>query len=208
MLRSVRELEKFRVLTRDGLSRGRIRDAWFDDRTWNITHLVVSIEPRKFGLKQVLIDPRQVLGFDDAEGRVRLSLSLEELDESPLAGSILPVCRQYSSMAFASPGAASASGRWTGANPHLRSSRAVTSYEICVAGESGGRLADFIFEDAEAQIRYLAIEETIEKKTLRFHVLPQAVERFTWAQQRVILRDLQPVALELESSVPGRSAAA
>jgi hypothetical protein len=33
---------------------------------------------------------------------------------------------------------------------------------------------------------------------VNFHVLPQSVERFTWATQRVLLRDLQPVELAAE----------
>jgi hypothetical protein len=137
-----------------------------------------------------------------------LALSVDELEAAPPASSVLPVCRQYATLAFTSPGAARFAGPALQAKPHLRSARAVTHYEVSAAGASGGRLVDFIVDSRQWQIRYLAIEETVEQKKLRFHVLPQDVERFSWAQQRVLLRELQPVVLELESMVPAFIAAA
>jgi hypothetical protein len=82
------------------------------------------------------------------------------------------------------------------ADPHLRSARATLTYQVNAADNSVGGLADLIFDDASWQIRYLAVERVQQGKKLRFHILPQSVERFTWATQRVILRHLQPVQLD------------
>ena len=79
----------------------------------------------------------------------------------------------------------------------------MVNYRIDVAGESGGVLGDFLFDDETWTIRYLRAEQLIERKKLQFHLLPQSVERFTWATERLILRELQPVALELQAAAEG-----
>jgi hypothetical protein len=205
VLRSFRELEKFRARAVDGRACGRIRDIYFDDQTWAIRQLVVSIEPRQFGRKEVLVEPRDVFAVCDAE--VQLKTSWENLDAAPLATSILPVCKQYASMAFSSPGSSFLARGAAGSDPYLRSAKAVTNYAINLGGKFAGVLANFIFDDLSWEIRYLGIEQRIEHKKLQFHIVPQAVERFTWATQRVLLRELQPVALEPEQVVVPLAAA-
>jgi hypothetical protein len=208
VLRSVRELEQFRARTRDGLHCGRIKDVYFDDSTWKVTHLVLSIEPSVTGPKQVLLDPSQVDLANEETGFLPLRVSADVLEDLPLASSVLPVCKQYEAFAYSSPGARKhrISAQL---NPHLRSARAVVRYRLEVAGESGGNLADFLFDGGSGDIRYLGIEQELDRKKMRFFVLPQAVERITWATQRVILRELHPVAASLaEDREAGESSAA
>lgn len=195
MLRSVRELEWFKVTGADGTHCGRIKDFYFNDSTWNVTHLILSIEPRKFGHKQVLLAPSHVSEGSIANRGMTLNLAAPDVERLPLAGSVLPVCRQYASMALSSPGARNFGRSFAEANPHLRSLRAIMKYQVNMADESVGSLADLIVDDLSWQIRYLAVEQRIDGKKLRFHILPQSVERFTWSTQRVILRHLQPVRL-------------
>lgn len=196
MLRSVRELDRFRVAAGDGKPCGRLRDIYFDDLSWTVRYLVVSTGTGQFGQKQWLVDPGQVAAIWEDEGVIHLRLESHELEDLPPASSSLPVCKQYAALAYASPGARNLAGSVTGADPHLRSVRAVMTYRINVAGEFGGTLSDFLLDDQAWQIRYLGVEQVFERKKLNFYVLPQSVERFTWATQRVVLRDLQPVALE------------
>jgi sporulation protein YlmC with PRC-barrel domain len=200
VLRSVHDLEKLRVLSADGRQCGRIRDCYFDDQTWEVKHLVISIEPRKFGRKHVVLGPKLVNWTADAPGVVRLQISSEALENAPMASSVLPVCRQYASFAFSSPSAAFFPRSLGSADPRLRSAKAVMNYRIDVAGESGGILGDILFDDQTWAIRYLRAEQLIERKKLQFHLLPQSVERFTWATERLILRELQPVALEMQTA--------
>jgi hypothetical protein len=77
----------------------------------------------------------------------------------------------------------------------LRSAKAVFDYQIVVGRQFAGKLVDFVFDDVSFEIRYLAVEQVIERQKVRFHVLPQAVEHFTWATRRVVLRNLQAVEL-------------
>jgi len=195
VLKSVRDLEKLRVVCEDGVTCGRIKDIYFDDQNWTIKNLVLSLDSRRFGAKQILLPPAQVRLNGLA---AFLDLPSAEVCTLPLVGSVLPVCRQYASLAFNSPGAS----RLIAGDPHLRSARAVSNYRINVDGqECGGTLEDFIFAEESWEIRYLAVEQSIEGRKVNFHVLPQSVERFTWATQRILLRDLQPVELAAEERV-------
>jgi sporulation protein YlmC with PRC-barrel domain len=189
-------LEKCKVAGAEGGHCGRIKDIYFDDSTWAITHLVLSVEPWQIGQKQVLIKPEQIDSVSFESGIIKLVMDAAEIENLPLASSVLPVCKQYASFALSSPGARMFARGLVGSDPHLRSTKAVMNYRINTGADFGGTLADLIFDDESWTIRYLAVEQIIERKKLRFHILPQSVERFTWATQRVFLRELQPVRLE------------
>jgi sporulation protein YlmC with PRC-barrel domain len=194
VLRPVRDLEKLRVVASDGVACGRVKDIYFDDHAWTIKHVVLGLEPRRFARKQVLLRPDQIQFNGIA---ALLKVSSVQILALPLASSVLPVCRQYASMALGSPRA----NDLVQSDPYLRSARAVAQYQLNESGEFAGTLSDFLFDDESWEIRFLAIEQVIEQKKLRFHVLPQSVERFTWATQRVLLRNLQPVELAAEQHV-------
>ena len=196
MLRAVRELERLKVAGAEEGNCGRLKDVYFDDSTWAITHLVVAIEPWQIGQKQVLVKPELVDFISAASGLIKLKHGTVEIGDLPLASSALPVCKQYHSFAMASPGARMFAPGLVGSDPHLRSTKAVMNYRINTAAELGGTLADFIFDEESWAVRYLAVEQVIERKKLRFHILPQAVERISWAAQSVFLRELQPVCLD------------
>ena len=208
MLRSVRELIKCKAIDAEGRHCGRIKDIYFDDASWRVAHLILSIEPRQFGQKQVLVAPHQLRAITEADGLIQVNLTAGQIEDLNLAGSVLPVCRQYASLAYGFPGARILSRGTAVSDPHLRSAKAVTNYHITASGEFAGTLADFIFDDTAWQIRYLGVEQSIERKKMLFHILPQSVERFTWATQRILLRELQPVGLDsAECSAPSFQAA-
>lgn len=198
VLRSVRDLENLRVIASDGAPCGRVRDVYFDDQSWALKYLVLALDRRQFGARQVLLTSDQI--SLSPLNMLSVHLPSDQLYALPLASSVLPVCGQYARMALNSPGAAGFAAKLSGADPHLRSARAVLDYQINVAGQCEGRLTDFLFEHQSWEIRYLAVEHVIENRRIHFHILPQSVERFTWATQRVLLRDLQPVEMAAEQS--------
>jgi hypothetical protein len=207
VLTSVRELELFRVRSADDQHCGRIRDVYFDDFSWKLTHLVLSIEPRAFGRKEVLLTHADLAAVSNDPGIVRLGICADDLSSLPLASSALPVCKQYESFAYASPGTRRLALR---ADPHLRSAKAVMQCRLDLAGQLAGDVADFVYDSERWDICYVGIEQKFERKKMRSYVLPQAVERITWATQRVILRELNPVAMELgetQEAVPSELAA-
>ena len=100
MLKSVRDLEKLRVVCQDGVACGRIKDLYFNDQNWTIKNLVFSVESRQFGAKQLLLLPRQVRLNGLA---AFLDLPSGEICTLPRVGSVLPVCRQYASLLLIHP---------------------------------------------------------------------------------------------------------
>jgi hypothetical protein len=142
------------------------------------------------------LDPRTLETFRDDDETILLSIHSADLPHARPASAVLPVCKQYASLALASPGASMLARGLAGSDPHLRSARAVTNYRLIVQGEFAGTLTDLLIEPEDAEIRYLAVEQVIDRRKLQFHILPETVERFTWATQRIHLKHLQPVALE------------
>ena len=200
VLRSVRELENMRLVTADGQPCGRIKDVYFNDQEWECRHFVAALDPRQFGQKQVLLAPETVCGIRDDQV-LRLSLTRDQVAAAPLASSVLPVCKQYASLALASPGSSRLEASYIKADPYLRSARAVSNYRITAGGEFAGTLVDFLMDPLTWSIRYIGVQQIIDRKKLLFHVLPESVERFSWSTQRVFLKELLPVML-------GESAAA
>ncbi len=195
MLRSVRDLERIRVTSGEGVYCGRVKDVYFDDQSWAIKYLVAALDPRQFGQKEILLLSEQIKMIVGDGSELQLKDPFSGLGSLPLSSDAEPVCRQYAAMALSSPGARRRGRSAAGHDPYLRSARTVFNYCISVAGEFGGTLTDFIFDGAKWQIRYLAIEQALEDRKIHFHVPTQSVERFTWATQRVLLRDLQPVEI-------------
>lgn len=183
-------------MTADSKPCGRVRDVYFDDQTWRLEHLVVALDPRWHGHKQILLPPSVLETFRDDDETILLDVNSHDLAQLPSAASVLPVCKQYASLALSSPGASLLGRGLVGADPHLRSARAVMNYRLQLEGEFAGILADLLFDPAIGQIRCLVVEQVIDRRKLRFHLLPGAVERFSWATQRIHLKHLQPVVLE------------
>ena len=192
----MRQLEGWKVASVEGVCCGRIKDIYFDDGSWAITHALLFLFPGLSGPAEVLARPEHFGRLDEQRAVLHLRLKQTEIAALPTVSSELPVCKQYAALAFSARSPKAAATGMVGSNPRLRTAKAVTQYEINVRGEYGGTLEDLIFDKRSWQIRFLTIKQEIERKKLRFHILPQSVERFTWATQRLILRELQPVCLD------------
>ena len=188
MLRSVRELENARVTLADGTPCGRIKDFYFDDHTWKIRFLKVSLDPVRFGHKQVLLTPGQVFSWN---GICELGISHEELQDCPLDSSYLPVCLQYASIASGSP--LSRRSKLLNSDPHLRSAKALRNYNIHAGNDFAGWVTDFILDTSAWQVSYLQIEQLEQRKRISFHIHPKNIEKISWSTQRMIVHALEPV---------------
>ena len=195
MLRSVRDLQNRPLVDPSGERRGLVKDLYFDDQTWSIRYFVVVPSTRLAGQKQVLLTPEQLL-LDDQNDVLRLTIAASEFSKLPLANSVQPVCKQYESISLSSPGSQNFRRHAAAADPFLRSARVVSNYGIFVGSEFVGTLSDLLYDDGNWAIRHLAAEQVADGRTVRFHIVPEAVKRFTWATQRVVLHKLQPVTLE------------
>jgi hypothetical protein len=93
MLHSVKELKKYTIGATDGTI-GNIKDFYFDDEAWVIRYLVVDTSAWLPGRK-VLVSPFSI-GKSDQAGRVfPVSISKEQIKNSPSIDTQKPVSRQH-----------------------------------------------------------------------------------------------------------------
>lgn len=190
MLSTVLDILGTRLMV-DDTPGGRVVDVYFDDAEWRIRYLVATFGARR-GVEHL-----QLVNLADCDiestGReaVHLRISQAKLTASPAPGEVRPVCQQYQSMRYGSSQARFGSFA-RHSDPHLRSWRTVSQYNLEHAGEIVGQLRDCVFDRRTGAIRSLQVAQSHGGKILHSHLLPSAVERISWATGRVVLRYLQP----------------
>ena len=93
MLRSVTELEKYTIGAADGTI-GSVKDCYFDDEAWVIRYLVVATGAWLVG-REVLISPFSVGDPDDKARVLPVSITKDQVRNSPSIDSQKPVSRQH-----------------------------------------------------------------------------------------------------------------
>lgn len=92
MIRSVKDLHRCSVAARDG-DIGQVNDLYFDDERWGVRYLVVDakkLEPRRM----VLISPMSVADVDWTSSVIALSVTTNQVRNSPDIDTDKPVSRQ------------------------------------------------------------------------------------------------------------------
>jgi hypothetical protein len=93
MLRSLAEPEGYRLEARDG-DIGRCHDFLFDDEAWTLRYLVADTGGWLSGRK-VLISPAQLAAPDWERKRMPVTLTKEQIEQSPPLDADAPVSRRY-----------------------------------------------------------------------------------------------------------------
>lgn len=183
MLRSVKSLKGYTLAASDG-EIGSSRDFLFDDRDWVVRYLVADTGGWLTGRK-VLISPMALQEPDWQSQRFPVSMTRNEIRESPPLDAHAPVSRQYE---IAYHQYYSLPFYWTGAelwgtyaNPagvvhpapaepqepvedlevkegHLRSIMEVVSYEIHANDGDTESIKDFIIDDSNWAIRFVVVD--------------------------------------------------
>lgn len=186
MSRKASTLKKSIVFATDG-EIGHVKDVYFDEHAWGIRYLVVEtgtwLESRK-----VLISPYSVIQPLADDGTIHVSLTREQVRNSPDIDTHKPVSRQQESEYLGYYGYPTYWGEgdlWgiggfpfmppvvlpdyterhergeNKVNPddvYLRSIETVTGYHIEAGDGSIGHIDDFIFDDMSWAIRYFVID--------------------------------------------------
>ncbi|MCU7495442.1 MAG: PRC-barrel domain containing protein [Ignavibacteria bacterium] len=92
MLRSIKEVEKYRIIATDG-EIGDAYDLYFDDVKWTIRYLIVETGGW-LSKKQVLISPFAITKTDWQEKKLSLNLTQKQIENSPDVSTDEPVSRQ------------------------------------------------------------------------------------------------------------------
>jgi hypothetical protein len=93
MLRNLRELFGFAIMATDG-EIGRVHDFYFDDQAWAVRYLVSETGHWLTG-RLVLISPQALRAPDWRKHAFPVSLTKQQVEDSPSIYSDLPVSRQH-----------------------------------------------------------------------------------------------------------------
>jgi hypothetical protein len=93
MLRSLQDLESCAIHASDG-DIGRVKDFFFDDRAWVIRYLVIETGSW-LSSRKVLISPMAIRDADWDGGRLSVSVTKEQVRNSPDVDTEQPVSRQH-----------------------------------------------------------------------------------------------------------------
>ncbi len=176
MLSKAKTLKGYKLDGPDG-EFGEVKEFYFDDRHWTVRYLVANTGNWLTG-RQVLISPYALVAAIKAEQHIAVDLTKKQIEKSPSLNSDKPVSRQFEEAYYDHYGwpvywngpymwgayPYIARDRETGKpptqgekawDPHLRSTDAVSGYNIQALDGEIGHLEDFIIDDETWAIRYL-----------------------------------------------------
>jgi hypothetical protein len=230
MLRNATHLKGFTIRATDG-DLGTVDQLYFDDETWAIRYFIVETGGWLLG-RQVLISPISVVGTEWEAKRLDVALTKKQVENSPGIDTHQPVSRQHEAAYFgyygypyywdgpflwgsamypggvavpATPEAAAHSIGEESADSHLRSTEAVTGYNIEAADGEIGHVDGFVVDDEAWAIRYIEVATRNWWPGKKVLVSPAWIERVSWEDSKVnvgLSRDAIQNAPEYVESTP------
>jgi hypothetical protein len=208
MLRSLKDLERYKVSASDG-DIGSVVNFLFDDERWAVRYLVVD-SGGFFSGGRVLISPISFGAADWSTRRFHVSLTMDKVKNSPTIDADRPVSRQHEREYYGYYGypyywgygglwgmgpypGLLATGRWDGpaaehandGDVHLRSADEVRGYHIQGTDDAIGHVEDFIVDDETWAVRYLVVDTSnwwFGKKVL---IAPAWASGVSWYKREV-----------------------
>ncbi|MGA7720417.1 MAG: PRC-barrel domain-containing protein [Ignavibacteriaceae bacterium] len=179
MLDKAKTLEGYKLQSLDG-EIGNVKDFYFDDHYWVIRYLVADTGNWLTG-KQVLISPYAMIAANKEKEHINIDLTKKQIEDSPSLKTEKPVSRQFEEQYNRHYGwpmywgdsaiwgyypylkrdqktlkeSAQSKNAW---DPHLRSTREVTNYNIHASDGEIGHIEDFIINTETWTIHYLIID--------------------------------------------------
>jgi len=207
-----KHVKDFAIHAVDG-EMGTVADIYFDDETWAIRYLVVDTGGWLAG-RRVLISPVSVVKTDWEAKQLDVALTKHQVENSPTIDTHQPVSRQYEAAfsgyygypyywggpylwgpAFYPAGLADQTSSPAGAiadsvlrepqDSHLRSTEAVTGYDIEAADGEIGHVDGFVMDDEAWAIRYVEVATRNWWPGKKVLVSPAWIERVSWAESKV-----------------------
>lgn len=81
MLRTVNSLDGYTIQATDD-EIGKVKEVYFDDQKWGVRYVIVDTGSWLFSRK-VLISPYSIIRIDDAEQKIHVQLTREQVKNSP-----------------------------------------------------------------------------------------------------------------------------
>jgi hypothetical protein len=227
MLKKITHLKGFAIRATDGTI-GSAEQLYFDDETWTVRYLTVDTGGW-LGGRRVLISPFSISRVNWQERAVEVSLSKDQVEHSPDIDMHKPVSRQHEAAYFAYfgypnywggpyawgpvayPAGLIAPSPDPGATPsggskdvHLRSTGAVSGYDIQAIDGEIGHVSGFILDDQTWAIRYLEIATRNWWPGKKVLLSPAWIQRVSWIGSKVyvaLLREAIQKAPEYHDSI-------
>jgi uncharacterized protein YrrD len=208
MLSKAKTLKGYKMQSLDG-EIGKVKEFYFDDRHWTIRYLVAETGNWLVD-RQVLISPYALVAVNQEDQNIAIDLTKKQIENSPSLDSDKPVSRQFEQAYFgyyglpmywggpyswgAYPYVVRDREKWRGPTPggkawdhHLRSTQAVTGYDIEALDGEIGHVEDFIIDDETWAIRYLIVDTHNWWPGKKVLVSPQWIERVSWGERKVFV---------------------
>jgi uncharacterized protein YrrD len=208
MLSKTSTLKGYRLDTLDG-EIGRVKEFYFDDRRWTIRYLVANSGAWLIG-RQVLIAPYALVAINVPDQSIAIDLTREQVKASPALDSEKPVSRQFEESYYGHYGwPAYWEGPYGWGNSptpdrnrertyvpipgeqawdhHLRSTQAVSGYDLHAPDGDIGHVEDFIIDDETWAIRYLIVNTGNWWPGKQVLVSPQWILRVSWSESKIFI---------------------
>ena len=178
MLSNAKTLQGYKLNSLDG-EIGKVKEFYFDDRHWTIRYLVADTGNWLTG-RQVLISPYALLAVSREKQQITVDLTKKQIEGSPSLDRDKPVSRQFEEAYCAYycwpmywggpykwgsyPSIVRDRAKWRKSqgekawDAHLRSTHAVSGYQIQAADGEIGHVEDFVIDDETWAIRYLIVD--------------------------------------------------
>jgi hypothetical protein len=204
MLWNSHEINGFTIRAEDG-TLGTVYDFLFEDRTWLIRWLVVDTSHWLPNRKVLL--PTFSLGHPDPRKKeFDVRLTKKQVEESPSTNTDLPVSRQmethifenygwwpYWGVAYIPPshlppnGSAALDTESRDGDPHLRSLRQVSGYQIHARDGIVGPVNQFLIGESDWGIHYLLVEPHHGRPDRKVMISPNWIDRVDWIAAEISL---------------------
>ena len=207
-LRRIRELTELTLLATDG-EIGNVQEVYFDDRNWAVRYLVVKAGGWLLS-REVLLAPAAVAEINDVHGTIKVALTKEQIRQAPPIEAAKPLSREYEEAYFRhfqwAPYWEPGPSEWAGAvpfpeapplpidttlpadapkNPHLRSSREISGYDIEASNGAVGHLEDLVVDDETWTVRYLEVDTRNWLPGKKVLLQTMRIDHIGWAERSV-----------------------
>lgn len=214
MKRKLKNLIGFTIAGTDG-EIGKVKEFYFDDKSWTIRYFIVETGSWLFGRK-VLLSPQAVTNTDWDQETFQTNLKKDQIENSPLIDTDKSVSRQHE-MALHSyypwggyywASGMGTSGMMTQAtlpleqavhiavsendkendnDPHLRSTNKVNGYNIQATDGEIGDVEDFIINDLTWKIDFIEVDTGHWFPGKKVLISPKWIKSINWETASVVV---------------------
>ncbi len=209
MLRSANSLLGFKLHESDALV-GTVHDLYFDDKRWDVRHLVADVGGFWRGRKALVAG--SLLGSVDPVAKMLLIHQTgEELQNAPESQAHKPVYQQfqeqareyYQWVAHWTPFSGAPEPKWefvfTG-DSHLRSVRHLTGYTLKAQNEVVGQLTDFLVDDDGWRILQFVVATKSDLGRKDVVLTVDLIQSFLWEDRVITLGCDRATILDAETA--------